>query len=106
MRYRGILLLFFLLILILLFIYPKLKYLSFLSPQGTLKKTNLSGNFDNSNTRAFFNNNLISPPFLAKSDEEQAYVLGATNKPKRIEIDSTNQRIHSFEDNHKIFDFL
>ena len=94
-----------LLIFLVFLIIPRLKYLSILSPQGTVKVGSLTGEFDPSKTKAYFNNKPISSPLSAAKEKEKPVVLGETDKPKRIEIDLTNQRIYGYEGDQKIYNF-
>ena len=93
-----------LLLLILLLLFPRLKSLVFLSPQGTIDPASLTGKFDPDKTIAFYDNKPVRPPLVEDTDKNN-YVLGESNAYKRIEVDLTNQRIYAFEGNRKVYDF-
>lgn len=94
-----------LLFFLLLLITPKLKILSFLSSQGSIKPESLTGEFDLTKTQAIYDNKPVAPPLTAKEGREIAPVLGESEQPKRIEIDLTNQRLYAYEGDQKIYDF-
>lgn len=80
--------------------------MSFVSRQGTVNPDNLTGEFDSNLAQAYFNNQLIIPPFLTQEKKFEPAILGEADKPKRIEIDLTNQRLYAYEGNQKVYDFL
>jgi hypothetical protein len=105
MKTWWVILLILLLAALIRLILPQLKFLSFVSPQSAVKLESLTGEFDPTKTKAFFNNNLVIPPLLANKDKETGPVLGETNKEKRIEVDLTNQRLYGYEGDQKVYEF-
>ncbi len=78
----------------------------FISRQGTVNPDSLTGEFDPNLAQGYFNNQLVIPPFLTQEKAVEPAILGATDRPKRIEIDLTNQRLYAYEGNKKVYDFL
>ncbi len=88
-------------------------WFSFLSPQGSLRQSYLSGKMDPLATAAVFDNQVFTlNDFLVRelakeklaAKEGADRVLGETSD-KRIEVDLTNQRLYAFEGSNKIYDF-
>ena len=94
------------LILLVLLLIPRLRLISFFSPQGTVNLEQLTGTFDPSKVKAYFNNRYVAPPMVARVDPEPGPVLGENSSSKRIEIDLANQRLYAFDGDNKVYDFL
>jgi hypothetical protein len=89
-----------------LLIFFHLKFLSLLSPQGTVKIESLIGRFNPNITKAIFNSKLVASPLVARKEKKASPVLGESSGIKRIEVDLTNQRLYAYEGNQKIYDFV
>ncbi len=94
-----------LLLLLVLLLLPKFRFLVFLSPQGRINPDSLTGEFDDANKEAYYDNRPVSQPPFAGDRIYENFVLGEGSGQKRIEIDLTNQRIYAFEGTQKIYDF-
>lgn len=76
------------------------------SPQATVDPSNLSEEMDPSQTRAIFNNQMLTIPSYIASLPAPSQVLGDTSVEKRVEVDLTNQRVYAFEGGKIIYNFL
>ena len=76
------------------------------SKQDPIDPQSLTGEFEEGEKLAVFNNQEISTPQIAYGQIVTPLVLGQTNANKRIEIDLTNQRLYAYEGTSRIFNFL
>lgn len=68
--------------------------------------TNISGDFDPTETLAYVNGQSLAVPANEPNDQTIASVLAETTpKQKRIEVDLTNQRLYAIENDKTIYDF-
>lgn len=75
--------------------------------QHNVDFSDISGDFNNSLTSAFFEGNPFALAKTYQDNQVPTVVLGeATGADKRIEVDLTNQKLYAFEGDKKVYDFV
>jgi lipoprotein-anchoring transpeptidase ErfK/SrfK len=91
-------------LLITLLVLPETPLIRYFSHQKPINPAGLKGEFDASETKAYFNNQEVVP--LQKVRKQASVrVLGENNDRKRIEIDLTRQRLYAYDGEEKTYDF-
>lgn len=74
--------------------------------QKNIEPDKLTGEYEETNIQGtFFGQKVVSNEIVEQNIKTKK-VLGVTDKPKRIEVDLTSQRVYAFEGDQKVYDFL
>jgi hypothetical protein len=73
--------------------------------QSSVDPMSLNGSYDSKETQGEFYGKKTVSSVVSDSGKSQ-FVLGVTDKPKRIEVDLSTQRLYAFEGDEKVYDFL
>lgn len=80
-------------------------HLSLAKGQLAINPNAVTGEYDPLDVLGEFYGNQVASAEVVPS-VESTQVLGSTDKPKRIEVDLTAQRLYGFEGDQKVYDFL
>lgn len=78
----------------------------FSNSQKQIDPTKLTGEYDFSDTTGQYLGEKIATGEIDTKIEKETKVLGISDRPKRIEVDLTNQRLYAYEGNELIYNFL
>ena len=73
--------------------------------QAPIDPSNLSGDYDPGDAQGEFHGQKVTS-LTGNLASTPHFVLGLTDKPKRIEVDLATQHLYAYEGNHKIYDFV
>jgi len=79
----------------------------YVSRQGTVQETQLTGEFNYQETQGLFHERVVAlPDYLAYDLQTPSQVLGLSTNNKRIEVDLTNQKLYAVENDSRVMEFL
>lgn len=78
----------------------------FSNNQRKINPVKITGEYDYSDTNGQYLGQKVTSTEVETIKIDKLQVLGVNDKPKRIEVDLTNQRLYAYEGDQKIYDFL